>query len=515
MTTTTNFQKNQAPFSSAAFPQLMSDREMLEHYAQLSDKAAKRVQFIFSHENEFIDLLEKMQTIKNWRQIRASLTVIDEYVDFLNTSAKHIALPYLLQMLSHENGTVRRVAARTCGHLLAKCDLTDSDAWSNFLHKILFPGSEVSEQHKRWMGYALKIVLFSILEKAEEKQRKAAFNIYVSYFKSTRWDTLTCLTLINGITDLSHSDWSNQQRYYILGFLRQLLSKDNAEIRIASQWLLYQWLKQGWKPSEEMRHFLENLSVKSDACSCEGFLILHIHTMLDPAASRPEEEKFANVSMYHLMQENLHTQSSWLHKIINLLRMKESFGTDAFPLSQYASHLLTMLRFSNQAVVFLQAGEDLVELMPYLEAEQKYSIVQEIFKALELGDDSSNYLPAFLGKTFLYLSLEEQTELLPHMKQLMNSQNTDIVNTTLEVVTVILQNYTSFIANHEERAWMFQEEIQTLVGLLYRGMASSVPAVAREAFFLVAHQLFAENLSKRSHDPYCLLYTSPSPRDCS
>lgn len=465
---------------------LMTEEEVLESFLKIGRRKTGIVQAVLKQKNGLTDILEHIQTESDWRSIRAYLHLFDEYDNLLTKEESGIVLDCLFSLLAHRNGAVRRMAAGSAGRLLAKAG---ADTWKNFLHRMLFPGQEFSEKRRRWIGFAMKIVFESLLEGAGELERRTVLNVYAGYFKSLRWETLTCLALIYGAADIPYNEWSNPECGLIEGFLRKFLSSGESEIRIACLWLIQNWLNDGWMPREDMRYFLKKLPVKLKSDYCENYMLYKVRKLLGCTAVCYEKE-----DRQHIIMENQRLENSWLCKLVNLMILREEMMDGTVQSSAerylYACHMLNILRSSNHAVVRQQAGNDLTDMIPELEIWQRSDIIQELIKAVELREESaSNDIPAVLGRVYPLLSADEQRKMLHRLKELTESTHTDVVNTVLESVGAILERCPA--QNKDDSGVEYGYAVQELTGILCSKMACYKPEIAQEAFTLAADYLFA------------------------
>ena len=98
-----------------------------------------------------------------------------------------LTVNFLYELLSHREGDIRRQAGRLMGNVISgyddvyrkeipegavKDDINRDEAaelWDTYLHKIVFPDYRVTDQHRSWIGYTLKVVIFGLLEKADRR----------------------------------------------------------------------------------------------------------------------------------------------------------------------------------------------------------------------------------------------------------------------------------------------------------------------------------------------------------
>ena len=99
-------------------PELMDDRQILDQYRLLSRKALEVFDKAVERENNIMSLLESVLTVPDWREIRAHLTMLESCVDRFDIEKKKVILQYIFSLLFHENGSIRRLSARTAGFIL-------------------------------------------------------------------------------------------------------------------------------------------------------------------------------------------------------------------------------------------------------------------------------------------------------------------------------------------------------------------------------------------------------------
>lgn len=483
-------------------PELIKDSMMAGAFSDHVKRAREEMEEICSSRERLVALMEILQK-EDWRQMRAYLTVLKEYLPLMDVRNQDIILDFLADMLAHKSGMVRRIAARTYGHLLACRQKEYGIAPDDEIRRVLFPGISVSAAERRKINYQLKYILLGFRESADETLRKQLLNHYAGYFKSSRWDSATCFYLIMGIVDIPCDEWSNLQKYHIFSFLRNNLDRDNEEVRLAALHLLEVWLNQGWKISDEIKDYLNEIESGEEARYCECHLIARIHDLANALPAGEAEVKLpGRQDIMLLFQENQHSHALWINKILNLAILKDLFfklrrtGEEDHPYYDlYAGHLISMLRLNKQAVVFLQAGSDLAEVIPYLQSYQKFEIMKDILQSLENVDDYYNFTAPFAGRAFLSLEPSDQMELIPRLWELADRQEPSVVNTTLEVVAEILKNYFSFMEDHltstPEAEDLLKGINKNLCSIMSTGMASYKPGIAREAFFLTGQTIFA------------------------
>ncbi len=475
---------------------LMTTDEMVQAFKYLAISQNLKVMYTTGHDISFISLLEDIRGERDWRHVRAFLTVIEEYSEYLKQDQKLVILDFLYEMLSHQDGDIRRQSARISASVMAGFDITFkkelpddvsapkigqkmTDVWRSFLHRMLFPSHMVTEQHRRWIGYGMKTVVRCLLEKTDGMNRRAVLNVVLEHYKSSRWEGLTQFLLLDCMPEIPYELCSANQRKLLFRFARSFLSAENTEIRVSALRFILCWLRQGCKADAEMLSALRSLRAEDSDPVCIRYLIAQIRSIVfDDPSSLDYDARFLYI-------ENQRSEIPWIYKLVNLeiLQKEMMEEPDLLRVYQYASHLLNLLQFSSRVTNKLQAGENLVLIMPRLSESQRYEIVLELVRALGMGQYSvSKYIPQFMGRIYVIMTAEERSALLDQFHELYASTNPAVVNLTLETVSVILQ----YLPEEEIQS----EEWKTLEGMLFSGTVHFNSEVAREAFYFLGEGLF-------------------------
>lgn len=465
-------------------PEFMTDLEIIDMYHELSQKTNEAVCERVTGQKSIIDWLENIQSENDWRRIRVYLCLLEKTAGELTMGRRRLALDMFYEMMFHQSGTVRGLVAQTVGRIIAASGKDMPVVWEEYLRKILFPDAVLEEKQKNWTAFSLRQVLAAILEHTTLEEQKRILSIYEAYFKSCKWGESVCINLISGILEIPSTSFTNLQKHEIFGFARQILSTGQEEIRTLSLLLLKKWLEGGWKPQEDEKRYMERLGVRPDRPYCENYLRRQIRYLLSKTENQDTELELEPTAM--LIQKNLHLDNLWVSKVVHLEILKRRYlglsrsSKESGDLFQYATHLLNVLCMNTDAVVFRYAGEELIQIIPRLEGHQKYEIFQEALKEIEMGMDSSNYIPSFLGRTFSYLRREDQKDVAKQFEALLGNRNPELVKTALEIICEIVE--------HQKDIDL--EDVNFLMGLLSRGMFSYIPAIAAEGFFLSGTRIF-------------------------
>ena len=432
----------------------------------------------FLSENAIRSLLEEARAGTDPQHMEVLLCVLDLSLPELTDPAKECVLDFLYDMLSHSDGEVRRQAASLAGKLLAGYD---PSVWKAFLRRCLFSGVLMPQRQRRWVGFALKYVLTSLLAHTEGPKQRDMLRALTEYYKSTRWDQLTCFFLMDCASKIPYALCNDTQRKMLLGYARYFLSSPDRELCCAALIFTDYWLVEGAGAGLNLEPYYDLFSRVSEEDPAPGMRILAarvMHANEETASVLPDE-------LFHqLLLENRSLQQPWIIKQVNLrilrhdLNNSGSPGNDSIRRQQYASSLLNMLQFSNHIVNRLQAEEDLTALLPFLPETAAFDAAMELIHAIETGDKNVfRYVPACLANLYLRVSFENRAALEKRLRDLIDSPYDRIVIAGLQTVVSILA--------------LAPEETQDLLGALCRGLAHHHPRIALYSLYLTGQKLYA------------------------
>lgn len=304
-------------------------------------------------------------------------------------------LPYLLDLLSDESGGIRLGVQDCAGRYIAMDCGQDPNIWPRSLRKILFDGKGSAPAQRIRAGNALAGLLHTVYENAPEENKKAILSGYGSYFKSTKWDRISCESLLKGIFDIPYNVWGTMQRGNILGFVRYFIKNDTKDVRLASLVLLARWKREGWKPARDFSEYMKNV-LEATVRETEGkkgasavrrlaFEIARGLTEIFPEYSEKAASPGGPFDDAVLFRENLDSNVSDLVKYINLRILREKYeeaeGNDP-GFSGYYAHLLIFMRLNSEVVLFRRAGENLLAFLDRLAEHQKQEIMAELLNCV-------------------------------------------------------------------------------------------------------------------------------------
>ena len=427
------------------------------------------------------ELLEDFRAQPDPEQIEVLLCVLKLHLTSLSVSAKESVLLFLYEMLAHRDGEVRRSAAGLAGRILAG---HDTAAWKAFLRRILFSNVLLPEQQRRWVGFALKYVLQSLLACSERRKQKEMLKVLTEYYKSTKWDTLTCFFLMDCASRIPYALCNDSQRKMLLGFARYFLSSPDRELCCAALIFTDYWLEEGAGDGLNMEPYYDLFSQISRDDPSAGMRML-AKEVLQAGDDMPLKQQ--NDILDHLLLENRSLEVPWIIKQVNLRILRRETdranaannGSDR--LGQYASGLLNMLQFSAHIVNRLQAEEDLRHLVPMLRVSACFDAATELLRAIETGDENIfRYVPPCLGYLYTSLPADNRIYLKDRLFELVDSRSDKVVSAVIRTAVTILE--------------IGSEDYEDFLGLLCCGLSHDHSPVSLYTLYLTGRRLYDPSL---------------------
>ena len=461
----------------------------------------------------FVGLIEEAKGEKDWRNIRAYLNVLEEYSTYMTCRQKRMVLSFLYEMLMNKDGDIRRQSARIMGQIIAKYEIKyqkeipegashfnnkqDSflEIWDRTLHSMLIVDHKITQQHRRWIGYAMKNVFLTVVKEVEEENQQQILQVLIKFYEYSKWDALSRFILMDCASEIKFSECTVKEKNILEKFTMESLKESDRELHMAALRFLFIWTGQGWRADKQNRIYLEEWMEENKNLSA-GFQYLMA------GIGKRLFEKRAIVTRFRLNQqdvsvlfmENQKVDTPWIYKLVNMEMLNMYYRQNNRKQSfQWAAHLANILQTSDRIVIRRRAGKYLTDLIPKLSYEQRYEIATELVKGLEIGEYSvSKYIPEYLGKIFFKLDDDMQEEFLEKFQKMIDGQNHKVAIVTLETVGTAMQYVYIFKKYVAIESRLKRKE--QMEGLLFRGMAHYIDEISQEAFYIVGHSIFGSKV---------------------
>jgi nicotinic acid mononucleotide adenylyltransferase len=514
---------------------LLNSRESINRLKDLAIEHNISVMKIFNDEVEFGNLLEAARSEKQWKQVRAYINIFYEYSSYMTQKQKQMTMKFLYELLMHSEGDIRRLAAEVMGMFIANFDeeyrkelpngvdmigseRTAIELCDEYFRKIIFPDHKITEVHRRWIGYTLKIVINTLLDRVEEEEKSKYLELIVGFYKSNNGniDDATTFILLDSMLYLPFDSCTERQQRILLDYCFGAVSRKSDEVQLGILRVLEHYvrslqtvrnlqtggaanLQRAGIPEDIREKIVGVVSAFPLKYTSSTFLRYRILSMLDYDPAELEQYRNAlygeGETTSDLFLENLKMGTPWVIKAVNieyfLDRLRNGRREEKLHI---ATHLSNLLKVSEKVTVRHSAGNGLKYVTTLLTLDQRNEIVIELTKGLEIGEyQFSKYIPEYLGEIALFLHPNELDEMISRLERLLENRNERIVTVTLNTIGVLLTSYPSYKERFHEEANIYKKRRETLVGLLLRGLANYDPLVSQEAFHVIGKYIFGSD----------------------
>ena len=498
---------------------LMDQREALEELRLLCVEHNAALMSRLTGQRSFAGLLELARGETDWRRLRAYLGVFESYSVYLRAAQKVQTLAFLYELLMHREGDIRRQAAALMGEIIARFHagyakerpagwtpesraVTDMDQWKLYLEKIIRPDHKLLAQHRRWIGFTLKMVVNSLLDKCERDRRGEFLTVFLRWYRRPeRLEDETAFQLLETATALPVEVLADRQRYDLLLFAQNLAEREDVTVRAAAV-LLLGWLRPAIATQDVVLHSLRDM----DCAGSASLALLRAMTAGELTGESPPPLDEAAVAQIFL--DNLKTATPWIIKEINIRLLTGFAQTGGGHLLHIATHLTNLVKVSDQVTVRHAAGGALLAIAPLLAAEERNEVAVELGRGLEIGQQEfSKYIPGYLGRFCLFLPPTQLEEMLSDLDASLCSSNGRVVALALDTVGVVYEEYDTYRVRFPEEDEVYRRRRERLLGMLLKGLAGFRAEVRQEALFVLGRHVFGSETLGRHEKRRAFLLT--------
>jgi nicotinic acid mononucleotide adenylyltransferase len=491
---------------------LLQGDQVVDEFKYLSINHNISLMYQLRDEYSLGEILEEARSEKSWKNLREYIRVFEEYSTYLTQNQKRMTISFLYDNLIHPEDDIRRHSAEILGTLISSFDedyrkeipskvvaVNNGDTNSisvlkELMDLLIYPSHKIITSQRRWILYSAPIMVASLFRTAKESAVSDYRKVILDYFGGAEGsDRLICLLQIAKYIPLPEGDNEIKVLY---DFVMLMLSKRSISVKLAAMNVSYELIKK--LPSE---HFFCN-SIKEfilssawkDKSLAEKYLNYKIGTMLY-IYDESQLNKFVqedNKELSDIFLSNLKTDTSWIVKKIQidlLTYYTINFGSSS--LLHTAIHFCNLLKVSDMEGVRNQAGESIINIMPYLSLPERNEVAVELLRALEIeGQRFTEYIPKFLGKVILYLQPKELDEIIDDLSMKIKSSTPDIKSLLLKSIGFAIEGYGKYGQLFKEKDENYNYRLNKLLGIILNGLADYNYQVKQASFTIIGKYIF-------------------------
>ena len=495
---------------------LMTDEEALE--AMTLDCVGYNMELMnrLTGQRSFAGLLEVARGETNWRRLRAYLGVFESYSMYLHIPQKVQTLAFLYELLMHREGDIRRQAAALMGEIIAcfhagyvkerpadsRPDpraITDLDQWKLYLEKIIHPDHKLMPQHRRWITYALKFALISLLSRCPGREERFLTPFFAYYRHPEELEDEVAFQLAETAAALPTELFSRRQTELLVRFADSLSKRKDVTVRTAVMLLLDRlWRKE--PQYQRPRRVLAEMNVGGSG----SLPLLRRNILQGQQAAALEDEEVSEIFL-----DNLKTATPWILRLANIRLLTDFARTGQSPALHIATHLSNLIKVSDRVTVRHNAGMALLEMAPLLTVDQRNEVVVELCRGLELGQQEfTKYIPDYLGKLALWLPPEQLNENLNELQAALCSASSRVVASVLDTVGVIYEEYDAYKFRFPEPEEEYRNRRDRMLGMLMRGLTGMEEQTQQEGMFVLGRRVFGSEILSSGEKRRAFLLTA-------
>ncbi len=471
-----------------------------------------------SHEISFGNILETARSSKNWKNSRAYLNIFEEYFTYMTQKQKAMTLSFLYELLMHREGDIRRQAADLMGNIIINYDedyrkeipkdatislgeYTSQQLWQHYLEMIIEPDHKVTDRHKRWIGYTLKILIGSVLSRCPKGKRGKYLGDLLKFYENTNREEATMFIMLDSLLLVPLELLREEEMHTLLRFSKEAVKTSSVEVWAAVLCFMKYITEQIPKRQDiakQMQQMIEEIPKENNFTL--QFLIYKtaknwkLQNCFKYCDLKTIYEDRAVISEIFL--ENTKVATPWIIKSVNIELLLDRVKYDnKISVLQIATHFSNIVKVSERVTVRHSAGNAIVSIAPLLTLAQRNEIAIELTKGLEIGEyEFSKYIPQYLGEFALYLHPDELDEFIGDLKRLLISTNARVVCVTLDTLGIILQHYGVYQNRFQESSKTYLERKKVMLGMLLGGLANYNETVNQESMLIIGQSLFGSQM---------------------
>ena len=494
---------------------LMTDDEALHALTMRCVSHNMELMARLTGQRSFARLLELARGETNWRRLRAYLSVFESYSLYLHIPQKMLTLTFLYELLMHREGDIRRQAAALLGEIIAGFhagyakerpqgsrpdprSATDVDQWRLYLDKMLYPDHKLMPQHRRWISYALKFAVISLLRHSPGREERFLAPVFAYYRRPEETEDGVAFQLLDTAAALPDAALSPAHARELCDFAVVMCRREDLTVRLAAVLLLDRL--------HRLYPELDGPMQAIAAVNCGDSATLR--WLRDDLLSGGAPLLLPEDVVSEIFLDNLKTATPWITKQANLRLLTDFARSGRSPALHIATHLSNLIKVSDRVTVRHSAGNALLELAPRLTADQRNEVAVELCRGLELGQQEfTKYIPDYLGRFALWLPPAELNEVLDDLHVNLSSSDSRVTASVLDTVGVIYEEYDVYRARFPETDEAYRRRRERLLGMLMRGLCGIDDATRQEAMFVLGRHVFGSKELSRHEKRRAFLLT--------
>lgn len=512
---------------------LLDGYEVVENFKYMAIEHNTSLMSRLNNEAVFSSMIESARSEQDWKNLRAYLNILDEYSIYLSQKEKLFTLSFLYEMLVHREGDIRRQAAGLMGSIIVTYDLeyskelpedvktdlneeiTGLSLWDKYLALYLDPGYKVTDNHKEWIGYSLRIFVDSVINSDRNNNKKDYLNIFESNLKSFKLEGVARFSTLNSLLSIPIDLYEPEQLTFVIEYTLDSLNVSDQSIRLMAVQFFNMLVNNKDLARVPLDKIYDYASVISEN---DGLCINYLKGKIAQNLNMPSDilNKYSalmNSSRYKtsdLFLNNLKAATPWNVKTISIdYIMEDVRSRNEVSLLQTATHLANLVKVSAKESVRNKAGNSLVRIGPMLTIDQRNEIYFELFKGLEIDElQYAKYIPEYLGRFMMLLPPKELDECVSDLNNVYKGMNPRVSALVIDTLGIAVQYYPGYGARFGEEDESCGRRLKRILGIILSGFANYNTQVKQETFLVIGQHIFGSKILSltEKYNVFLLIY---------
>lgn len=474
----------------------------------------------FSTPENFDELLVKLGSEKNWRELRNYIALFQEYDKYIGKNQKLLLLNVLQDLLLFKEEDVRNQVAEVIGVMIANFDeeyrkeipdyviipreeQTSIDLFDRFLSYFLYKDHKQTDKNIEWLRINAKNMvrsLFQTTSKPKVYHDVIAYHLEKS-INLPNADIALALTQI-----LKHIEIGElEDKTSIHKFLIHYYNHPNIEVRLAITKLIYIFIKYSAKTDKDVLFAKEILGQTTNSENkalnyLRVKMMKEIRCHFDLPVEAPilmlKEGNFSSKDIINIYLKNLKSATGWIEKKANIDIMVERLlvGKSSNNL-QTALHFCNLLKVSSTESVRNHSGKSIVRIIDNLEEQEKNEVAIELIRALEMQDiQFTKYIPKYAGPILVHLEPDELDEILDDFYIKTKTATPQLTWLILLSVGYCIEEYMVYRYDKDKSSDQYDVRLRKMLGILMIGLHSFNASVCNDSLKILANLFGSERL---------------------
>jgi nicotinic acid mononucleotide adenylyltransferase/hypoxanthine-guanine phosphoribosyltransferase len=496
---------------------LLHGDEVVKQIKYLSLEHSFKLMFQLRNESSINSIFESARSDGNWQNLQEYLRIFAEYASYLNQNEKILALKFLYEQLIFPEEGIRRRSAKLIGYLIATFDekyrkeipddvniepskVKSTELLDKYIRLFIEPTYKTSELNQCRIRENLPFIFDSLLENSQERQATEYLQIIRDYYleynnnKVPKCITIYLLQALKSIPILP-GQFINQA---FAEFLLRFIQHEENTLRLTALDVTDNILTKTSKDDPFWKN-CQLILEKIGECSlipAENYLRFKIIKKIKARkalVNRFQKYCLQDIEKIERMYlNNLKSSTDAIIKKVQIDMLVERAKTSREEAVYTALHFCNILKVSSHEPIRNYAGRALIEVIPYLNVEQKNDISIELLKALEIDDyQYTKYIPYYLGQSMPFLPPREIDEFIDDLEQKIKVADQWTCTLLIRTLAVAISRYAPYRTRYQEENNSFENRLARMLGILMNGLAHHDKLIKRVTSRVIGKEIFA------------------------